>query len=477
MPATEERPGAMPSEALAFIQASLKPHVLTHIQEMILGMCWAGATYQEISTQAGYESSYVRSLGAQLWAALTTALGQRVTKNTFRVIVSQHLVNDTANNAPSHQSPEVSEHCPMLNLESLSEDSVESTPARSSIIPLESPGGQVPIGSTLYIVRSPIEKNCNASISQSGALIRIKSAQQTGKTSLMARVLNFSESQGYTTVRLNLELANVEILSDVDRFFRWFCTVASKALNLPARLNDFWEEVCGSSYNCSEYFRGYLLTHTDTPVVLALDNVDTIFNYPELAADFFGMLRAWYESARYGSSDSHSWAKLRLMVVYSTDVYISLPTHQSPFNVGVLIELPEFTVGQVSELAVRYQLNWSLEEVKLLVKRVSGQPYLIQLTFYHAKQSQMGLTEIWESAITPHSIYSDYLQRKFWSLQRHQPLIEGIKQVMRSTEPQPLEPVTLLKLEGMGLISICNGKASSASELYSRYFRNLLLSM
>ena len=289
----------------------------------------------------------------------------------------------------------------------------------------------------------------------------------------MARIVDFSRKQDYVTVTINLELASTEILSDGNRFFRWFCRLVSKGLFLPSQLNDYWEDCCGSSYNCTEYFEGYLLPTLDNPIVLALDNVGIIFNYPELAVDFFGMLRAWYESARYSNLASNIWKKLRLVVIYSSNVYIRLPTHQSPFNVGLFVELPDFTVDQIADLAVRHQLNWPQQDIYELVHLISGNPYLVRLTLYHAKQSFLSLQDIWERAIAPNSIYAAHLQKKFWTLQSYESLLTGIKQVVKSTESQALDPVTLLKLEGMGLIRISHGKASPTCELYRRYFQNL----
>jgi serine/threonine-protein kinase len=77
--------------------------------------------------------------------------------------------------------------------------------------------------------------------------------------------------------------------------------------------------------------------------VLSLDEVDRLFAYPELAADFLSLLRAWYEKTK----TLRIWQQLRLTIVYATEVYIPLNLHESPFNVGQLIELSEFTPEQI----------------------------------------------------------------------------------------------------------------------------------
>jgi hypothetical protein len=99
--------------------------------------------------------------------------------------------------------------------------------------------------------------------------------------------------------------------------------------------------------------KDYLLPSINSPLTLCLDEVDTVFNHPDIASDFFGLLRAWHEAAK----NSDLWKKLRLVVVHSTEVYIPMNINQSPFNVGLPIELPEFNAGQVQDLAARHGLR------------------------------------------------------------------------------------------------------------------------
>ncbi len=442
-----KQPNAIPNSAVELVQELLQPQGLSNIQKTILDMCWEGATYQAVADRTGYDDSYVRAVGAQLWQSLAEVLGQKVTKNTFKVILKQRL---------------------------LTEDDLAASAERPSEAAPTLLRGPVPLRSPFYIERLPIEQYCYSSIAQPGALIRIKGPQQIGKTSLMSRIVDSGRQRQYATVTLNLELANTDILSDVDRFFRWFCVMVSKALYLPARLDDYWEDLCGSSYNCTEYFEGYLLLALEEPIVLALDNADIIFHYPAIAADFFGMLRAWYESARYGDADSATWQRLRLIAVYSTDVYIPLPVHQSPFNVGMFVELPGFTPEQVVTLVECYHLlDWTPLDVEALMRLVGGHPYLLQITLYHAKQSSLSFADIERDAIAPNSIYISHLQQQFWAVQPHESLMLGLQKIISTAESQTIDPVALLKLEGLGLVKREQGSTVLASELYRRYFKNL----
>jgi hypothetical protein len=88
-------------------------------------------------------------------------------------------------------------------------------------------------------------------------------------------------------VTLNLEQIDQAILSDLNRFLRWMCANVTRELQLEPKLDDFWDEDSGSKVSCSLYFKRYLLESIDSPVVLALDDVQQIFEHPQVAKDSF----------------------------------------------------------------------------------------------------------------------------------------------------------------------------------------------
>ena len=114
---------------------------------------------------------------------------------------------------------------------------------------------------------------------------------------------------------------------------------------------------------CKAYFEEYLLPTINKPLTLGLDEVDKIFEYPEIYRDFFGLLRALHEEGKR----REIWKRLQLIIVHSTEVYVPLDINQSPFNVGLSIELPEFNRQQILDLAQRHQLNWNDTEVDKLM--------------------------------------------------------------------------------------------------------------
>ncbi|HAG82090.1 MAG TPA: molecular chaperone Tir [Cyanobacteria bacterium UBA12227] len=330
----------------------------------------------------------------------------------------------------------------------------------------ELPEGQVDLASVFYVERPPIESRACETILQPGALIRIKATRQMGKTSLMARILYHASQQGYRTVALSFQLAEGKVFADIDKFLRWFCASVGRRLRLPNQLNEYWDEIFGSKDNCTAYFEEYLLENISNPLVLGLDEVDCIFQYPEIAADFFGLLRAWHEDAK----NRDIWKKLRLVVVHSTEVYVPMDINQSPFNVGLSLELPEFTPEQVFDLARLHGLDWQIDRVEELMAMVAGHPYLVRLALYHITRKDIKLEELLATAPTESGLYGDHLRRHLWNLQQHAELAAAMQQAVTATTPVRLESAAAFKLHSMGLVYLRGNEVTPRCDLYRHYF-------
>jgi len=334
----------------------------------------------------------------------------------------------------------------------------------------ELPGGQVDVASQFYVERPPIEERCYQTIVQPSALIRIKAPRQMGKTSLMARILHHGARQGYCTVPLTFQLVDKGVFANLDKFLKWFCAYVGRELHLPNQLDDYWDEIFGSKVNCKDYFEKYILPQIDSPLILGLDELDRVFQYPDIAEDFLGLLRAWHEE----SKRRDIWKKLRLIVVHSTEVYIPMNINQSPFNVGLPVDLPEFNSQQIQDLAARHNLNWSEAEVEKLMAIVGSHPYLVRVALYHISRSDLTLDELKETAITDAGIYSDHLRRQLWNLEEYPELAQGMREIVAADSPVQLKAMQAFKLDSLGLVKLQGNECVPRCELYRQYFRSHL---
>lgn len=334
------------------------------------------------------------------------------------------------------------------------------------VISLENPEGQVPLDSAFYVERPPIETDCYETILKPGALIRIKAPRQMGKTSLMTRILSHAHQNSYQTASLNFQSADTEFLCNLDLFLQWFCASITNELNLPDKLGDYWKGVLGSKNKCTNYFQRYLLPAINTPIAFGLDEVDEVFKHPIIAADFFGLLRAWHER----SKNELVWKNLRLVIAHSKEVYIPLNINQSPFNVGLPIELPDLNQTQVQVLVKRHGINWSDSQVEELRQLVDGHPYLVRVALYEIARGRMTLPKLQQIAATEEGPYSDHLRRHWLNLQIDTELLDAIQQVVTADAPVNVGAEAAFKLRSMGLVKFQGNEVVPLCDLYKQYF-------
>jgi diguanylate cyclase (GGDEF)-like protein len=340
---------------------------------------------------------------------------------------------------------------------------------------LEFPGSPVPIDSPFYIKRSPVEKLAKEEIVKPGSLLRIKAPSNTGKTSLMLRLIAHAQNQDYATVVINFKQGEEEIFTNLDKFLRWLCANISLQLGLPSKLDDYWDEDIGSKISATLYWQGYILEKINRPIVLFLNKVHCIFEYPKTAQEFLPLLRSWHEEGKH----LETWLKLRLVVIHSTEIYIPLNLNQSPFNVGLPLKLPPFDFNQVQELALKHGFSWAIEEqgqkqLQLLLDMVGGHPYLIRLAFYAIAQDNIPLEQILREAPTISGIYQEHLQTILEKLKQYPGLEVVFKEVINSSGTVKLDSMSAYKLENMGLIEIVGDQVQPSCMLYRLYFQTQL---
>ncbi|WP_239005438.1 AAA-like domain-containing protein [Gloeothece citriformis] len=336
----------------------------------------------------------------------------------------------------------------------------------------ELPKGSVPLNSPFYVERNPHESRCYHEISKPGAMISLKAPKQMGKTSLLNRILAYGASQNYQTVLIDFQQADEGILTDVNKLLRWFCGSISRQLQLESKLNTYWDQDLGSKLSCTLYFQEYLLEQIQQPLILALEEVNKIFDKFEVANTLLLLLRSWSENSKVNAV----WQKLRLVVVHSTEEYIALQINQSPFNFGLEIDLPPLRAFQVQQLAKRHELDLGAKEIDQIMDLIAGHPYLVRLTLYDLATRKLSLQELIQDAATDTGIYKDHLHRLLWQLQQYPDLMAAFKEVVDSTKPVTLEQVQGFKLKSMGLVCLHNNQVTISCQLYQRYFSERLLS-
>ncbi len=420
---------------------------LSDIESQVLQGSWEGKSYALIAEELGYTLEYINSdVGYGLWSKLSRAIGEKLTKRNFRGALERQWLADTL----STDSPQPS--------------SGIATASRLTTYPH-------------YVDRPPTEQRCFETIVQPGALIRIKAPKKMGKTWLLERILHYAEQQDYQVVPINLLGIESTVVNDLERFLKYFCTRVTRQLKIENRLGDYWDSELGSNTSCTEYFEEYILQQDDRPIVLAIDNVDRLFPYTEVAANFFSLLRAWYEDARI----LPDWQKIRLIIAHSTDIYPTLNVNRSPFNVGLAIELSDFSKEQISQLveiqnSVRTDsAQEPIHALNPLIDLIGGHPYLLQLAldFLHS-QPDKNLETLIKIAPTEAGPYAQHLRDLLDHLQKNEEMAVAMKTVLQARAPIRIKSGLGFMLHSLGLVRFSGNAVEISCPLYQLYFDELM---
>ncbi|MGL5076663.1 MAG: AAA-like domain-containing protein, partial [Waterburya sp.] len=310
-----------------------------------------------------------------------------------------------------------------------------------------------------YIERSPVESDCYQELLQPGAFVRIKAPRQMGKTWLLEQILRGLRRKGYQTVHYNFGLEEGEVFNDYAQFTQSFAAGVTHLLDLPDCLDKYWSKNLGSNQNSTKYFEKYLLQTCNKPLILALDQVDSVFKHEKIAVDFCKLLRGWHEKAKQGDRLGAIWRQLRLVVVHSTDVYSDLNINSSPLaGVGKVVTLRQFTAKQVQELAKRYQLQPKLkeEQIEELMSMIGGHPNLVTESFEYLTNSQVKVSwqEFLQFAPTDAPPFGNHLRQLLWTLKQHPELATAFSETISSSQPVNLPADSGFKLHSMGLVNM-----------------------
>lgn len=327
--------------------------------------------------------------------------------------------------------------------------------------------------SSVYVERPPLERNCYEAMLRP-CMVRIKASSGMGKTMLLQKIIaHASDQENFKTVILSFNLVEKEIYSTVDTFLKWFCANVSSQIGLENKVEELWRDMFGSTSNCLNYFKKYLLQKINVPIVVGIDQIDLLFSYPETGSSFFGLLKKIFQDGILGESNCH---KLRFFITHTQDINFPSNLNQSPFHIGDNFALRGFNELEVQALIEQSGISWNMDSAKPLMKMVGGNPHLLRMAISHANASEMSLEKVLKEASTEQGVYATHLRRHLVDLEQDQDLFKAYSEVVYSDEPIKLAAPISLKLTNMGLAKYAGERVMTACELYQKYFEKQLIS-
>lgn len=331
---------------------------------------------------------------------------------------------------------------------------------------LEQPEGTMDVESRFYIEREG-DVVALQTIAQDGVTLTIKAPRQMGKSSLLVRVAEQAKKQGKQVIFLDFQLFQAS-LHDSEIFFRQLCSLLCYQLGIEDKSDKYWRIPLTNTFRCTQFVHKEILQKQTQPILLAMDEVDSLFE-TEMRTDFFGMLRSWHNN-RARSTD---WKKLDLALVTSTEPYYFVQNlSQSPFNVGEMITLPSFTMAQVAELNRLHQTPLTPKQSADLFTLVNGHPYLVRRALYLVATGRVDAMALFVHPSATDGPFGDHLRSLLLRLHHNPALLNELQAVLQTGQ---CSDDIFFRLRGAGLVQRdANGRCLPSSPLYAQFFERQL---
>lgn len=335
--------------------------------------------------------------------------------------------------------------------------------ASATPIKLEPPEGTMEAQSVFYI-----QRNCDdvalGAITKQGMTITIKGPRQMGKSSLLNQIISSAVENKKLIAFMDFQMIESSTLNDPDIFYRQFCSWITYELELKDRTEEYWKLPLGNVQRTTNYVQKYILKELGQPLVLAMDEVERVFDSP-FRSDFFSMLRSWHNKR----SAKSIWKQVDLVLVTSTEPYQFIADlNQSPFNVGEVIDLEDFDGNQVADLNHRHGNPFNDSELKILMEFLSGHPYLTRRGLYLVASSRLSAQNLLDQAIEDKGPFGDHLRNHFYRIQGNKGLVDGLKQIIKQGKCD--DENIFFRLRGAGLVKREDTMVIPRNKTYAEYF-------
>jgi hypothetical protein len=311
------------------------------------------------------------------------------------------------------------------------------------------PGGAVDVDSRFYIQREADEAVFSA-IRKPRGLVTVRGPRQTGKTSLIqqAYVNTKKAARPLRSVFVDFQGLAFQDLESQEAVWRAVAVSAAAQLGVQPPMPDSWSSGPGVSYdrNITLFLERNVLASDAGPIVLFLDEVDRVFSTP-LKEDFFPSVRAFFNRGAWDPP----WKAVRWVLSTSSEPsFFIQDLTQSPFNVGLRIELDSFTAEQTAEFARRHGLTATDDLIGRIMDFTGGRPYLVHLLLYHMALDPASKDRLFDAESAGGGVFWDHLKHYQRQIQAEAGLCNAFQEIIAGNLCEDIRLAE--RLEAAGLV-------------------------
>lgn len=236
-------------------------------------------------------------------------------------------------------------------------------------------GGTLRRDAACYVVRQADRELLDGL--RQGRFCYVLTSRQMGKSSLMVRAAAQLREEGCGVVVLDLTAIGQNL--NAEQWYRGLLEQMGVQLELEEELIEFWRasRELGAMQRWMRAVREVVLPRYPGPVVIFVDEIDTVLSLPFSTDEFFAAIREFYNRR---TEDEELERLTFCLLGVATPSDLIRDTRTTPFNIGQRIELHDFTEAEALSLAqgLRREEKNGVALLKRIHHWTNGHPYLTQ---------------------------------------------------------------------------------------------------